>query len=568
VTSVRPSPRGERSPRRSALVLFAALAFLGRPAGADSPPAAAIASAHPLATAAGLEVLGAGGNAFDAAVAVAAALAVVEPYGSGLGGGGFWLLHRAADSRTVVVDGRETAPDASHRDMFLDGSGTVVAGASTDGARAAALPGLPASLDHVARGYGRLPLDRSLAPAVRLAREGFEVSPHYRRMASFRREALRRSLPAAATFLVEGEVPPLGHRVVQPDLARTLTALAEGGAGAFYRGPVAASLVAGVRAAGGVWSEEDLARYRVVERAPTVAEYRGWRVVSAPPPSSGGVALAAALNVLGGYDLPALAPLTRVQLVVETLRRVYRDRAEYLGDPAFTAVPVERLTHPFYAAGLRAGISAERATPSVDLAAVEPVPEGTHTTHLSVLDREGNRVAATLTLNYPFGAAFMPAGTGVLLNDEMDDFATSPGAPNVYGLIGSAANAIAPGKRPGSSMSPTFAEGERGVAILGTPGGGRIISVVLLALLDLADGADAEAMVSRARYHHQYLPDEVQHEPATFTDDQARTLEAMGHRLCRLDRPYGNMQVVFWDRANGRVEAASDPRGEGFAAVR
>jgi gamma-glutamyltranspeptidase/glutathione hydrolase len=452
--------------------------------------------------------------------------------------------------------------------MFLDETGSVGPRRSSDGPLAAAIPGLPAGLDHVARSYGRLPLGRSLTPAVRLAREGFDVSPHYRRMASFRKEALRRSPAAAATFLVDGEAPPEGHRVLQPDLARTLETLADKGADGFYRGPVAAALVAGTRAAGGIWSAEDLAGYRVVERAPTVVEYRGWRVVSAPPPSSGGVALASALNVLGGYDLPALAASTRVHLVVETLRRVYRDRAESLGDPAFTPVPMERLTNPFYAAGLRAGINADRATPSAALAGVQPPPEGTHTTHLSVLDREGNRVAATLTLNYPFGAAFMPPGTGVLLNDEMDDFSASPGAPNAYGLVGGPANAIAPGKRPLSSMSPTFAEGQRGVAVLGTPGGGRIISAVLLALLGLADGDEPRVLVSQPRYHHQYLPDEVQHEPAAFTDDQVRSLEAKCHRLRRLDAPYGNMQVVAWDRAQGRVLAASDPRGEGLAVAR
>jgi gamma-glutamyltranspeptidase / glutathione hydrolase len=567
------SPRTER-PRTGAFAFLGLLlGLLLVPVGVlrgDLPPAAAVASAHPLASAAGHEVLAAGGNAFDAAVAVGAVLGVVEPYGSGIGGGGFWLLHRAADRYEVMLDARERAPLAAHRDMYLDAHGEVVPRLSIDGPLSGAIPGQAAALAHLAAHYGRLPLAASLAPAIRHARGGFPVDESYRRFAGFRIEALRASPEAARIFLYEGEVPALGHLIRQPELAATLQALAEEGAAGFYAGPLAERLVKGVRAGGGIWSLEDLAQYRVVERAPLRGRYGGLRVTAAAPPSSGGVALLTMLNVLAGYDLGALDVPTRTHLVVEAMRRAYRDRADYLGDPDFVEVPVQRLTAPAYAAGLRAAIRPDRATPSaaLPLSGAPAQGAGTHTTHLSVLDREGNRVAATLSINYPFGSGFVAPGTGVLINDEMDDFAAKPGVPNVYGLIGAEANAIAPGKRPLSSMSPTFVEGPHGVAVLGTPGGSRIITMVLLAILEMADGAGPQAWVAKPRYHHQFLPDELQHEPGALAPEQAEALAALGHRLNALERPYGNMQVVWWDRKSRRVEAASDPRGIGRAEVR
>ncbi len=514
-----------------------------------------------------MEILAAGGNAFDAAVAVAAALAVVEPYSSGLGGGGFWLLHRAGAPQATMLDGRETAPAAARRDMYLDPRGEVVPGLSVNGPLAAAIPGEPAALDYLARHYGRLPLSRSLGPAIRLAREGFEVGAHYQRLARSRKDVLRRWPAATAVFLDRGEVPAAGYRVVQADLARTLEALGRNGRDGFYRGPVAAALVEGVRAAGGRWTRADLAEYRVQERAPVTGEYRGIRITSAAPPSSGGVALITMLNILSGYDLEPLDPVTRTHLVVEAMRRAYRDRAEYLGDPDFVAIPVPRLTHPWYAAGLRAAIRMDRAMPSALLPGPVPAREGVDTTHLCVLDRDGNRVAATLSINYPFGSGFMAPGTGVVLNDEMDDFSAKPGVPNLYGLVGAQANAIAPGKRPLSSMTPTFLDGPAGLAILGTPGGSRIISMVLLATLDYADGGDPESWVSLPRYHHQYLPDEIEYEPDAFDPDMVQALHQRGHSLRMHAGTWGNMQAILWDRAHGRVLAASDPRGEGLAEV-
>jgi gamma-glutamyltranspeptidase / glutathione hydrolase len=534
---------------------------------ASLPPQAAVAAAHPVATAAGFEILAAGGNAFDAAVAVSATLAVVEPYSSGIGGGGFWLLHRAADGKQVMIDGRETAPSAARRNMYQDSEGNVIPGLSVDGALAAGIPGEPAALAHIANIYGQLPLSRSLAPAIRAARNGFEVTPHYRRMAQFRLKALQASPAAAAVFLLNNEVPPLGQRIKQPDLASTLQALGQKGRAGFYSGVVAKGLIHGVKTAGGIWSLDDLKQYAVVERAPIVGTYRGYRIVSAPPPSSGGVALVTMLNILERYRLDHMTPLQRQQVIVETMRRAYRDRAQYLGDPDFVMVPVRQLTDKAYAAELQGSINLRRATPSTSLGRVTDTSGGNHTTHFSILDKAGNRVAATLSINYPFGSGFMPPGTGVLLNDEMDDFSAKPGVPNVYGLIGAEANAIAAGKRMLSSMSPTFVETEQGVALLGTPGGSRIITMVLHGILAYTEDMDAKAIVSLPRYHHQYLPDVIFYEAGAISDEQAGYLQTMGHELKRLDQPYGNMQMVIWNWQSNRVTAASDPRGEGQARV-
>ncbi len=564
------STPGDRSVRRDLSVfcsaILATVLLVWSPASLPEPvPAAAVATAHPLATRAGMEVLEVGGNAFDAAVAVSAALAVVEPYSSGLGGGGFWLLHRAADGRQVMVDGREKAPLAAHRDMYLDAAGDVVPGLSVDGPLAAGIPGVPAALAHIAGHYGRLDLPQNLAPAIRLARQGFPVTPRYRRLAGFRLPALEQSPAAAEIFLDDGEVPADGYVLRQPELADTLEAIANQGRDGFYRGPVAAALVQGVRQTGGIWSEQDLREYRIMEREPIVGHYRGLRIVSAAPPSSGGVALVTMLNILTGFDLDAADPLFRTHVIVEAMRRAYRDRAQHLGDPDFVSVPTGWLTDPRHADSLRTDIRTDRATASADLPG--PVAEGADTTHFSIIDREGNRVAATLSINYPFGSGFVPVGTGVLLNDEMDDFSAKPGTPNVYGLVGGGANAIVPGKRPLSSMSPTFVEGERGIAILGTPGGSRIISMVLLGILDLAAGHGPESWVALRRYHHQYLPDAVYYEPGALDEGLRVGLERLGHRLVALDSSYGDLQAVYWDKADEQVLAASDPRGEGESAV-
>jgi gamma-glutamyltranspeptidase/glutathione hydrolase len=323
-----------------------------------------------------------------------------------------------------------------------------------------------------------------------------------------------------------------------------------------------------VRKLGGIWSMADLANYQVKERVPLVGNYRGARVVSAPPPSSGGVALIDALNILSGYDLAKTDSATRKHLVIEAMRRVHRDRAEFLGDPDFVEVPVARLIDPVYAAGQRTAMRADRAMPSNMLAITAPPGEpGKQTTHFSVLDAEGNRVAATLSLNFFFGSGLVAGSTGILLNNEMDDFSMKPGVPNGFGLIGAEANAIVPGKRMLSSMTPTFIERDDGLMIVGTPGGSFIIGMVLLATLDWMDGKPATEIVAAPRYHHQYLPDVLSFEVGALSPAEQSKLAGFGHTLRELPQRYGNMQIVTWDYKSGKVEAASDPRGAGVGLV-
>ncbi|MEJ1297224.1 MAG: gamma-glutamyltransferase [Candidatus Sedimenticola sp. (ex Thyasira tokunagai)] len=528
-----------------------------------TPNSTAVASAHPLATRAGLQVLQQGGNAFDAAVAVSAALAVVEPYSSGIGGGGFWLLHLAHGNNDIMVDGRERAPLTAHRDMYLDSEEAIVPRLSMDGALAAGIPGEPAALVHIANKYGKLPLATLLAPAIKLAREGFPVTAHYQRMAGFRLKALKASKSSNTIFLDQGEIPEIGYLIDQPDLAATLEAMAIHGHDGFYKGEVAAKLIRGVTEAGGIWSQKDFDEYRIVEREPIRGSYLGYEVISAAPPSSGGIALVTMLNMLEHYNLDSLDEATRNHLLIEVMRRAYRDRAEYLGDSDFVEVPVDRLIHPYYAEGLTQSIRLDRATKSSELPGFAVNDGGSDTTHLSIIDSEGNYVSATLSINYPFGSGFTPEGSGVLLNDEMDDFSSKPGLPNAYGLVGAEANAIAPGKRMLSSMSPTFVRSDDRIAIIGTPGGSRIITMVLLGVLEFIEGKDPDAWVSRPRIHHQYLPPKVFVEPDVLSEATERELTTLGHTLEHSKRTWGNMQAVLWDRESNEVKAASDPRGEG-----
>ena len=572
---LRPVAQAKRA-STAAWVLLIAAVWIAWPAQADNVAVAravvahkgAIASAYPLASQAGQEILAAGGNAFDAAVAVSAALAVVEPSSSGLGGGGFYLLHRQSDGFETMVDAREKAPGAATRDMYLDKSGNEIPGGSTSGPLSSAIPGEPAAFEYLARKYGKLPLKQSLAPAIRIARDGFPLYARLQFALKYKREVLARSPDAAKAFLTpDGNVPEVGAIIKQPDLANTLEAIANQGAKGFYEGPVAANLVAGVRAGGGIWTLEDLKAYRVVERKPLVGEYHGARIVSAPPPSSGGIAVIDSLNILEGFDLHAVDSARAKHLIIEAMRRAYRDRAIYLGDPDFIKMPLAQLTSVDYAAGQRTSIRADKAMPSDMLPGIESEPGGMQTTHFSVLDAAGNRVGATISVNLFFGNGYMPSKTGVLLNNTMDDFSTKPGKPNAFGLIGATANAIAPNKRSLSSMSPTFVDTPKGMMIIGSPGGSYIISMVLLGTLNYVDGKNAADVVKDPRYHHQYLPDEVQYEQGALNDSEIAKLQAMGHKLKVSGRQWGNMQVVTWDFATGKVEAASDPRGEGEGLV-
>ena len=529
---------------------------------AQTPNRAAVASANPLASEAGIEVLDQGGNAFDAAVAVSAALGVVEPYGSGFGGGGFFLLHRAADGLQVMIDGRETAPGAADEDMYLDEAGNPVPGASRNGPLAAGIPGLPAALVHLAENYGRLSLEESLAPAIRYAEEGFPAYEEFvRRLA---RRAPTMSEAARDVFAPGGEVPVAGELFRQPQLAATMRTLAREGHDGFYTGDVARNLVHGMQQEGGIWSAEDLLNYQVVEREPLIGTYRDVTITTAPPPSAGGVALINMFNMLAGYDLATVDRVTRTHLLTEIMRRAYRDRGPYLGDPDFIDIPLDILTHPYYAAGQTTSLRIDRATPSDSLPGIQPDGSGggPQTSHFSVLDQEGNMVAATQTINFGFGSGFMAPDTGVLLNNEMDDFSMKPGQPNGYQLLSAEANSIQPGKRMLSSMTPTILRTDDGVALLGSPGGSQIITIVFLASLAWTEGADAETMASNPRFHHQYFPDRIMFEPAALTAEEEEALQDLGHNLARSRqlRGNGNLQIVTWDLGSGDVDAASDPR--------
>ncbi len=527
----------------------------------------AIASAHPLATEAGHDILKRGGNAFDAAVAVAAALAVVEPYSSGLGGGGFFLLHRASDSKQVMIDARETAPAGVRREHYLDANGNPVKGATMQSGTASGIPGTPAGLVHLAQRYGTLPLADTLAPAIKLARDGFAVDGRYARIAKIREGVLRKLPEASRIFLADGQALTPGYVLKQPELAQTLSTLAADGAPGFYAGSVARALVDTVNAAGGAWQMSDLEKYRVIEREPMRVTYRGATITTAALPSAGGIALTQAFGMLEHVKLAGVSDAQSAHTIAEVLRRVFRDRM-LLGDADHVTVPVARIVEKSYIKQIVTSISPITATPSDSLGTpLTEKAESYNTTHLSVIDSAGNRVGATLTVNWIFGSGLVAKGTGVLLNNEMDDFTLRADLPNSYRLRGSEANAIAPGKRPLSSMTPTFVEDERGVLILGAPGGSRIISMVLLGVLEhlRTPEVDIKRLVAMPRYHHQFWPDRVEVEPEGFSAEWRAALQGKGHVIQQGTRQWGNMQAVFQSKQTGEAQAASDPRGSDVA---
>ncbi|MDW2980109.1 gamma-glutamyltransferase [Rhodanobacter sp. KK11] len=521
---------------------------------------AAIASANALATEAGFEVLSRGGNAVDAAIAVGTALSVVQPEGSGMGGGFLAVIHDAATGKNTFIDAREMAPQAVSEKDYLKADGTPNRDTSLNGPLAAGIPGMPAGLAYMAGKYGKLPLAESLRPAIRLAEQGFRPSGALLRSIEHKADVLRRYPASAAKFFPGGKAPQAGDLFRDPDQARTLKALAEKGADGFYKGAVAKELVKSVRAAGGTWTLADLAAYRAKERQPIVLDYAGYKVITAPPPSSGGVAVAEMLNILAPLDLKSMDEAHRIHYLVEAMRRAFRDHNEYLGDPDFVKMPLDMLLSPYYADGLRQSILPDQATKSAWLPSVQAKAPGMHTTHYSVIDKDGNMVSMTATVNTTLGSSFVAGRTGILLNNEMDDFALVSGQPNAFGLIGGSANAPVGGKRMLSSMTPSFVIGKDRLAVIGSPGGSTIITQVFGAILAFIDGKDAGQITAQKRIHHQFLPDRVDIEKGSdIPADVLAKLKAMGYEINDRES-WGNMNVVVWDKVTNVKTAASDPR--------
>ena len=578
--------------RRAAWLLL--LAILPSAARAADPlpvfaPHGIVVSAHRLATEAGVDVLRHGGNAVDAAVAVGYALAVAYPAAGNLGGGGFMTV-RLADGRERFVDFRERAPLAATETMFQDAAGQVVPGRSTKTWLAVGVPGSVAGLEYARATYGTLPRDTLMAPAIRLAQDGFVLAAGDIALLSQATKEFTADPPAAAIFLPGGQPLAAGDTLRQPDLARTLQRISLDGPGAFYDGPIGAAIVAASQAGGGLLQAEDLRRYAVRELPVIGCDYRGFHVISAPPPSSGGVTLCEILNILEGYDLRAAGfhSAAEVHAMVEAMRRAYFDRNNRLGDPAFVTNPVAELTGKDYAAKLRATIDPARATPSA--AVGEREHEGTQTTEFAVVDAAGNAVSVTYTLNSWFGVRKVAAGTGIVLNNEMDDFTAKPGVPNLFGLVQGTANAVAPGKTPLSSMAPTILTRDGHLAmVLGSPGGSRIITTVLEVIVNVVDhGMTIQEAVDAPRIHHQWLPDTVVAERGALSADTRAALVAQGYKIVdaatwgiaegivagkmRLTDPppvanYGSLDLGAVAFPQAGLYAAHDPRGPtGLAA--
>jgi len=505
-----------------------------------------VVSAQHLASDAGAAVLRAGGNAIDAAVAVGYALAVTHPCCGNLGGGGFMLIH-LADGRDTFLNFREKAPLAATANMYLDSNGEPIAARSVDGYLAVGVPGTVMGLETARERYGTLPRATLLAPAIALARDGFILTRGDTDVLDGATREFRAQPNVAAVFLNHGAPFRPGERLVQTELASTLRAISAGGVDAFYRGPIAASVTAASRANGGLLTTGDFAAYTVTESPPIRCSYRGYAVSSAPPPSSGGVTLCEMLQILQGYPLNELGfhSSGSVHYLTEAMRHAYHDRNLYLGDPAFIDNPVARLISPDYAAGIRARIAPDRATPSASLGTAAAAREKATTTHYSVVDSAGNSVAVTFTINDDFGAKVIAGDTGFFLNDEMDDFTVKPGSANMFGLVQGSANAIAPGKRPLSSMTPTIVMKDgKPVLVLGTPGGSRIISTVLEVIVNVIDhGMPLEEAVDAPRIHHQWLPDTLAAEPFALSAHTTAALRHMGYRIVPLP-PWGTGNAV------------------------
>jgi len=532
-----------------------------------------VVSAQREASAAGLKILKAGGNAIDAAVAVGYALAVVDPCCGNIGGGGFMLIHTAGaaahEGGDVFINFRETAPAAATPAMYLDAAGDPIRDASRYGYRAVAVPGTVRGLDLALARYGRLGRAAVMAPAIALARDGFVLGAPDAEIIARSQAHLAADLEAARIFLhPDGSPYKAGERLTQPDLAATLERIATQGPDGLYRGPIATALAAASAAHGGILSESDLASYTATELPPLGCAYRGYRVISAPPPSSGGTILCEILDIVSGWDIgtAGFQSPRAVHLTVEAMRRAFFDRNSVLGDPDFVANPVAHLLSADYAATIRAGIDPDKAIPSATLGSVL-AGEKPQTTHYSVVDGMGNAVAVTYTLNGNFGASVVAPGTGFLLNNEMDDFAVKPGTANMFGLVQGDANAIQPRKRPLSSLAPTLVEKDgRPVLVLGSPGGPRIITAVLETLINLVDfGMPPDEAVAAPRFHQQYLPDTVFYETNGLPPETLSALAAMGYSL-KEQAPWGAVELIAI-APDGTLTGVNDPRRPAGAAL-
>jgi gamma-glutamyltranspeptidase / glutathione hydrolase len=516
-------------------------ALAAAPLELESSKGMVVTSQH-LASDVGAAILRQGGNAVDAAVAVGYALAVTHPCCGNLGGGGFMTIH-LADGRNTFINFREQAPQAASADMFLDARGDVVGDSSVNGYLAVGVPGTVMGLEMARRKYGTLPRATLIAPSIKLAEEGFILTRGDVDVLTESTQKFRAQPNVAAIFLKNGEAFAPGDRLTQKDLAATLRAISKGGADAFYHGPIPAAVSAASRAQGGLLTVEDFAAYTATESAPITCTYREYSIVSAPPPSSGGVTLCEMLQILQGYPLRTLGfhSSGAVHVMTEAIRYAYRDRNTYLGDPAFVDNPTVRLLSTRYIETIRAHILADRATPSAALEGSAAADEHATTTHYSVADHFGNAVSVTYTINDSFGAKVIAGSTGFFLNDEMDDFAAKPGVPNMFGLVQGKANAVAPGKRPLSSMTPTLVlKDGKPVLIVGTPGGSRIITTVLQIIVNVIDhGMTLQEAVDAPRIHHQWWPDHIAAEPFALSEDTVRSLTGMDYKVVELE-PWGS----------------------------
>lgn len=527
-----------------------------------------VVTAQHLASQVGLDVLQQGGNAVDAAVAVGYALAVTLPSAGNIGGGGFMLVH-LEDGRDIFINFREKASLDATKDMYLDDDGEVVRGASTNTYLGVGVPGTVMGLEHAREQYGTMSREQLLAPAIALARDGFILAPGDD-VLNAPLDAFRAEENVAAIFLKDGDRYQVGDLLVQSQLAATLELIAAEGPDVFYKGAIADAVVAASDANGGILTKADFENYQVAEYEPVRCEYRGYEIVSSPPPSSGGTTICLILNVLEGYPISYLGfnSAQTVHYMTEAMRHAYVDRNTYLGDPEFIDNPLDRLLSADYASAIRAQINDNRATPSSEVAPGTPPHEGTNTTHYSIVDADGNAVAVTYTINLGYGVKKIAGDTGFFLNNELDDFTSKPGVPNAFGLVQGEANAVGPGKTPLSSMSPTLVNKDGKIyMVTGSPGGARIITITLESIMNVIDhGMDVQEAIDAPRIHHQWLPDLLYVEKFGLSKDSRRLLEQMGHQI-REGNSWGVAEAILVDPVTGVLYGAHDSRRPAGAAL-